>query len=322
LTVGEGLTGRWFSNVPLAESGGTRISVGFPGGILDRTLEIEWLDTNVLEQKLPLSLRVGDSLKLKAVPPLEAVSTGILSVDGVELGNGDLSTARVFTFTEAGRHTVSAELKSETGTLSASMDVIVYGADFGSAFSVAGATSRKWKLPNVPRALLLESDPYLSLTEQDGGEPRQVLVTSLKDSSDYQRVIARLPNAGPIVAATAVNTFRIIAAAKALDAHMVNVLPDGTRVIQMGIAIDGPIPADLSIWLEMYVTDAVFANGDTFHHLTAADFDEFGIARITIYKAPGGNIAAICHWIRPYAEDPTEDRTEDPAEEPTGDTAE
>jgi hypothetical protein len=79
-------------------------------------------------------------------------------------------------------------------------------------------------------------------------------------------------------------------------------LPDGTRVLEFMLMIDGVIPADLSIWLEFYVTDAVFADGSTRYHLTAADFDENGVARILVYKAPGSGVA-ICHWIRPYGDD-------------------
>ena len=65
-------------------------------------------------------------------------------------------------------------------------------------------------------------------------------------------------------------------------------------------------PPDLSLWMQMYVPDAVFANGGSWLHLTAADFDENGRTEIDIYKAPGDGVPYVCHWIRPFSDGPGE----------------
>lgn len=103
-----------------------------------------------------------------------------------------------------------------------------------------------------------------------------------------------------MVADTTVNVFRVVGADESRDVRVVDILPDGTRVIEISFLIDGKVPADLSIWLDFFVTDALFENGDSRYHLTAADFDENGEARLRMYKAPGDGVANICHWLRIY----------------------
>jgi hypothetical protein len=99
-----------------------------------------------------------------------------------------------------------------------------------------------------------------------------------------------------------VHSLQLSTANQTGDAIVIGTLPDGTRVVEVSYIIDGPIPDDLSIWVRLYVTDAVFANGLTWLRLTAADFDENGVARFNVYKAPGTGTPYVCHWILPYAD--------------------
>jgi hypothetical protein len=88
------------------------------------------------------------------------------------------------------------------------------------------------------------------------------------------------------------------------NSSVIRTLPDGTRVVRVIYAIDGKVPPDLSIWIQMYVTDAIFANGDSWYELTAADFNENGEASLEILKAPGLGTPYVCHWINPFMESP------------------
>jgi hypothetical protein len=170
---------------------------------------------------------------------------------------------------------------------------------------VAVGAPRVWDLPSIPRSLVLDADPGLGLEELDRQplKSRRVTVSYPDRQSGSPRVLARLWKDGPIAAATSVNAFWFVPATATGNYQVIQTLPDGTRVVEVRYVIDGPIPPDLSIWLQMDVTDAVFANGDTSHELTAADFDASGEARLLIYKAPGTNIPFVCHWIRPYFKD-------------------
>jgi hypothetical protein len=300
----EALTGQWYANVPLNPDRPKEITVRFEKEAVSQSLEIEWTATNLFDVAGPLWLRVGDSLKVHAVPSgTQGEFSGILSQDGKVLQGDSPDVPRVIRFDQPGAHTVSASVKIGAEQVRAEIQVFVFKADFGPPFSVAAGTPRIWKLPGVDAAVELESDPMLLIEGLDATASgvRQVRVTHHGDA-DSPRVVGRVPGVG-IIASTSVASFRVVDSARTLDAHVIDVLPDGTRVVEVGFVIDGPIPPDLSLWIELYVADAVFANGATRYELTAGDFDKNGIARLRIYKAPGDGVAAVCHWIRPFEDD-------------------
>jgi hypothetical protein len=176
----------------------------------------------------------------------------------------------------------------------------VRAADFGGELSLAVGYPRIWELPLVPRDLSIGADAWLTLAEQDTTAPAPRTFVATATEAGPARVLARLGEDGPVLAAATVSSFHFASATETAESSVVEVLADGTRVVQIGYVIDGRIPADLSIWLRLYVTDAVFANGDTWYHLTAADFDANGMARLMILKAPGRGTAFVCHWIKPF----------------------
>jgi hypothetical protein len=161
----------------------------------------------------------------------------------------------------------------------------------------------------VPKELFIQADATLELAEHSTNQnDYQVIdVTSYATLGASSRVLARLYEGGPIVAASTVESFYFAASTVTNNNSIIRILPDGTRVVRSVFAIDGKIPDDLSIWIEMYVTDTVFANGDSWYELTAADFDENGEAVIEFYKSPGSGSPFVCHWIRPFMNDEEQD---------------
>ena len=307
IAVHPGLDGHWFANVPLNPSGETKIDGAFENGSVREEHTISWTVTNLFGAPDTLRVRVGDSLKIAALPagsdPTATVAT--LSRDGEPLGGGSAADPRIVKFDQPGIVTLAAVAVTGQETQETSMKIEVVAADFGPAFSVAAGAARTWNLPGLERTLVLEADAGLGLEEIDSLPPsaRRVAVTYPASKSGSPRVLARLWKDGPIAAATTINAFWFVPATATGNHRVIEVLADGTRVVEVRYVIDGPIPADLSIWLQMYVTDAVFADGSTWHELTAADFNANGEARLLIYKAPGKGIPYVCHWIRPFHKD-------------------
>ncbi len=303
----EGLVGRWFANVPLDPSTETPVTASFESGTLQEEHKFRWIATNLFEAPALLRIRVGDSLKLTAIPPgVDAEATvSKFTRDGQVLGAGPSAEPRIVAFDEPGTYTLAANAVTGQQSFNASIQIEVVDADFGPEFSLASGTPRVWTLPNIPHSLVIEADPDLTLEEHDREAPRsrRFTVSYPVRRSGLSRVLARLWEGGPIAAATTVNAFRFVPASVTDSSHLIDIMADGTRVVEVRYVLDGPIPHDLSIWLRFIVTDAIFANGGTWYELTAADFDANGEARILIYKAPGGGPASICHRINPYFND-------------------
>lgn len=307
ITASPGLAGHWFANVPLDPSGQTKMTGLFENGSVREEHTIHWTATNLFESTDTIRVRVGDSLRITAVPAgAEGGKMAVkLTRDGEQLSAGPGVEPRIVKFEKPGTVTLAASAADGQETLEASVKIEVVAADFGPAFAVAAGATRTWNLPGLERSLVLDGDAGLGLEEIDSQPPsaRRVSVTYPASKSGSPRVLARLWKDGPIAAATTINAFWFVPATDTGNHRVIEVLADGTRVVEVRYVIDGPIPADLSIWLQMYVTDAVFADGSTWHELTAADFNANGEARLLIYKAPGKGIPYVCHWIRPFHKD-------------------
>ncbi|MEI6535445.1 MAG: PA14 domain-containing protein, partial [Verrucomicrobiaceae bacterium] len=308
-----GRTGRWFANVPLEATGQTKITAWFEHRALHAARQVRWTETNVFAPPSPtIRVRVGDSLKFIAFPA-NATNQGTNATytrDGAGIGIAKANQGKIVAFPTPGIFTIAASglwhLAGQSGkvTLSASVQVEVMQADFGPMFSLSSNSARVWDLPNMPHSLFIDGDIGLDEWVRQPNESRRFTVNSAGIKSGVPRVLARLSDGGPIVGSTNVNVFWFAAASDTGDAQVIQVLPDGTRVVEVRYVIDGIVPPDLSIWLQFYVDDAVFADGSSWHELKASDFDASGEARLLIYKAPGNNSPAICHWILPYFKDP------------------
>lgn len=301
-----GLSGRWFANVPLNPTGDTAVTATYENGSQREDHQFRWVATNLFESPGTIRLRVGDSIKITAIPKTAGENTFVkLTRDDELLSEGSGAEPRIVKFEKAGSFTLKGAAIRGTETLTASVGVEVYAADFGTEFSVASGQSRVWDLPNLPRSLVLETDAGLGFTEMERTPPqsRRFLMKYTGGSTGSPRVLARLWNGGPVVAATTVTAFNMVAVSTVGAQRLIQILPDGTRVIEARFVLNGKVPSDLSIWIHILVADAVFADGGTWHELTAADFNANGEARLRFYKAPGRGPAAICHRVHAFFKD-------------------
>jgi hypothetical protein len=297
--VKPGVGNKWFADVPLKQDGETGVSVSFEGSSIRKDLRLRWdaLDPFVAPERF--DLRVGDTLKL-SVPKSGALgenATCQFTVGGKEIYSGPVGGVAFMTAQEPGEHLVTARVAGAAGESTHEFTVVAHAADFGATYHLAAREPRIWNLPGIAPSLSLDHESQLSLV--DTGEPKEGrCVRANWDSTRTgpTRVLARLWPQGPVASATSVNVFRLVDATESGDANVVAVLPDGTRVVELAYLIEGEIPKDFSLWIDFYVTDAVFEDGSTRYHLTAADFDEQGMARLKIFKAPGEGMAYVCHW--------------------------
>jgi hypothetical protein len=312
LEVMEGLRGRWYANVPLDPDGtATGLRITYEGGVIGEAHDIQWSVTNLFGGG-EFHVRLGDSMRLVAFDPAkEAAMAGFsLRIEDSELNNGTATTPYVHRFEEAGRMEMAVSVTHGDG--SRSNDVAVFhvaGAELGEDFHMPSSPGRQWMPPALADDVALEADGHLALYEITEGDdqPRAFHAMFESPGASRGRVLARVSDGGPVLDAVTFHGFQLASSTRTGDHRLVEILPDGTRVVRVGYVINGVIPPDLAIWIQLYVPDAVFANGSAWLLLTAADFDENGRAQFDVYKAPGKGIPYVCHWIRPYGEGPGED---------------
>lgn len=303
LTIQDHFAGHWHTNVPLnPDASPTKLHLNFENGTQSESHEILWIPTNLAEAPAINHLRLGDSIRVVAFEnPADTFTVRY----GDEIWEKRSATEPVtIIFDQPGTYTLSA---TWGGGSSASVTYHVHQADFGDPIAVPSGTSRVWTPKNVPSPLEIDAEEGITLTPVAfpapslEGAPQPYLLANATTTSGPRGLVARLPGHGAILATGTVDSFVLSAGSKTGDAHLVGTLPDGTRIIEVSYIIDGSVPADLSLWIRLYVTDAVFSNGLTWLQLTADDFDENGVAKFRVLKAPGTGTPYVCHWILPYA---------------------
>ena len=212
---------------------------------------------------------------------------------------GQLSTQPLaHAFSIPGNHTLTATWQPDGGgsSLTDTLTVNVLNAGFGNGIDVMTYNRRSWEIPGVAHGLDIQADSSLSWSEEDtaGSSVRRFLVNTYDTGTRH--VLARLPGGGSILARGDVRGFAVAAVDETSDATMVTQYADGTYLMRMTLVADN-LPSNARIRIRSYYQGTTFLNGGNTLDLTAADFDENGIAYIYMEWADGASSPHMCHYI-------------------------
>jgi hypothetical protein len=294
----------FYANVPLSESAPVTLSATFQSGALAESKEIIWSPTN-LRAYHTLHIRKGDALRLDAwnnagVPGNNTSFT--VTMDGTLLADDQANTTHTsgqpftVTFDTAGTHTLVVTYGNKpphTTTLH------VHRATFGPALSVRAYHPRDWTPPSISRKLIVEADSRLSWQETTATDgPRSFRVMPFEAAERH--VIARIPDDASgapcaIVDRGTLNAFYLAYIDETGDAVLVHTFPDGSRLMRGSIVAVG-LPPDVYIRIISLFQGTLFINGADTLWLTAADFDQNGIANI-YYEWDGEGDPKMCTGV-------------------------
>jgi hypothetical protein len=315
----------FYANVPLSEGGPVSLNASFQSGALSEVHSISWMpaDLNTLET---LHIRQGDSLRLVASKktggngPSSTFGTYSVSLDGTLLTNDHSHTIHVpdrpfkATFDIPGVHTLLVTYQGNRPPRSVTLHV--HAASFGPALSVGAFVAREWTPDSLEPLLAVEPDSRLSWDETTSeGSPRSFLVTT--SEAGQRHVLARMPGdvtgaPSAIVARGTVNGFYLAYIDETGDAQLIHRYPDGTSLMRGSIVAVG-LPPDVYIRLSTYFQGTLFTNGSNTLWLTAADFDQNGVANI-YFEWDGEGSPYMCTFVDLFTTEPPP-----PAEDPPAD---
>lgn len=143
----------------------------------------------------------------------------------------------------------------------------------------------------------IEADASLfwSETTASGATSRSFLANAY-EAGDY-RAIARCPDTGNILAAGTVSAFSLARATQTNDSQVVEVRPDGSKVIRFTIVGEN-LPDNLELRLRMNYQGTVFPDGSRDLILRRSDFSESGVANILVETS--SNPPQICHSMSSF----------------------
>jgi len=215
-------------------------------------------------------------------------------------GGAQAATAPLaYTFSIPGKHVLTATWSPADGSaaVSSSMNVDVLTADFGSGLEVLTYNERVWELPGIGSEIELDVDARLHWLEDHSvaeDAPRSFAVNTFEDGTRH--VLARLPGDGAIVARGEVHGSNLASVSETGDTTVVTQYLDGTDLLSFTYVAEN-LPADAVIIFRSLFQGTTFLDGGNELILTAADFDENGIARIHLERPPSLSGRKVCHNV-------------------------
>jgi len=297
----------FYANVPLSESSSTILTASFQSGSIIDSRNIDWLATNLFTHD-SMDIRQGDSLRLDAWTGSSPSGTFTVTLNGILLTNAQSGTTHTsgqpfkVTFETPGTHTLTAILSDQSVH---HVTLRVRSASFGPGLGVRANYKRYWTPANLPADLVIEGDSRLNLKEDAAASARSFWVTPYEAGTRH--VLVRLPESahgapGAILTRGTVNAFYFAFIDETADPVVVTTYPDGTQLMRDSIVVVG-LPPDIVIRLTCNYQGTIFVDGSTQMDLTAADFDQNGVAQI-YYEHPGVGDPYMCTFVNIYTTAP------------------
>jgi hypothetical protein len=284
----------FFASIPLDPTQPTNLSVSYQNGEQTQTHPVTWAPTNILAHSA-LTIAKGDSLRLTAhggIAP-EGHFTLTSGSVGFQAASSASDQPLVLTFGQPGTHTFTATWTPPSGDpLTSTLTLTVRGADFGPPFVLQTYNRRTWQV-NGMQGMMIEPDSALfwrETTASPGASSRSFLANAY-DAGDY-RAIARCPDTRRILAVGNVSVFSLARAGSTADAQVVEIRPDGSKVMRFTIVAEN-LPTNAEIRIRMNYQGTVFPDGSRNLVLRARDFSSNGIANVIVETS--SDPPQLCH---------------------------
>jgi hypothetical protein len=305
IVVKQSIGDSWYADIALSPTNATDIVVTEQNGFVAYSNQVTWVELNILEgiYTNTVYIREDSSLRLNAYPTNATNGTIAVDVYDSEMNwlTNQVTTSMapfVHAFEAPGLYHVIGSYSNATMVTNETIKVQVDNSRFADdeLVTIAGV-EREWLCPDLSHDVFVEYDDALSVSYTElGGSGLNFAIVNQYDTAFY--MIARLGEGGPILDNVKVSS---VYGDNGSYWRVVENYSDGSRMIEVRLSL-GYVPDDLNVYLSMAVAGAVFENGMLSMHLTAADFDELGVATYRIVQA-ADVLTSVCHYTSIYQGD-------------------
>ena len=291
--IRHGLGDGWVADVPLNPASNTQVQVDCDNGQESLTGSITWVEFNLLAPTTNrLILRKNDGLKWNLRPVSQSNGTVRVYTNGTLVHVSATNAPWINAFTNAGTYLVSG-VWSNAGavTYSSTVTVEVVDAFFAGNPVVWVGYARTWNCPNISTNVWVGFDQEVTATRTVA--PTGATFTLRMGQAESHSAVARLGGTnGPVIATARVHGFSQLSTTDlGVDMYF---YPDGTGRLDVSVLINSAeFPLDMDVYIALVGGGLTFAGGGTLMEL---DFDETGMATVTIYVA-ADSWAAFCHSL-------------------------
>ncbi|HBA83476.1 MAG TPA: hypothetical protein DCZ95_05210 [Verrucomicrobia bacterium] len=297
LVVRRGVQDAWFADVSLSPTNNTKLQVLADNGWLVFSNEVRWAELNLLAASTnQYTIRAHDALLLNAYPSNAAAGDVTLSIAGVTSYVTTVNVPTPHRFASGGVYQVVGTWTDGSEVLSATVQVTAVQASFSGSPVVYLGNVRHWDNPDIPSAMLLESDPRMDVQSSILPSGLRRLYLDI-DAPETRTIVARLYEQGPILDAATIRGVDVYSSSQIL-LQPVHVYSDGSKLVEMIVHITD-MADGVNVRIEPYTSAVSLLDGSPVLYLTPDDFDENGEARVYFVLVPNWE-DGVCHGLWVY----------------------
>ena len=294
IALQRGIANGWYANVELSAQESTVITLSHPDAA-ERALSAQWQVLNLFTYtQESLRLRLGDALLLNAYPPEHTDGAVTIQIDETTAYSTTVDQPVAHRFQTPGTYQILATWSLAGTSEQASITVEVIDATFAPAPICILHRTRDWLCPELPAGIPIDYDSRLGLSAE-ALDPAGLAFTLLSHHTEELRILARISEGGAIADSVAVTT---IYGDSGSYWSVVQNYPDGSRMIEVQLSLVN-VPVDIRVELTVVTGGVTFADGSLSKILTAADFDEHGVATYRMLQSAGFS-SSVCHETQYY----------------------
>ena len=290
-TIGEG----FYADIPLSPSG-EAVTLTLDDRRQVHSFPVAWEAFDVtagLTEEAPLAIRVGDALRLFGGEGGQSVLTiqkADLAADAwVAVTNLVSDVAVPYAFETPGLYRVVSEDPMGGGVKGAATVEVTASRFPQEVIALWLGKTRTLACPGLSPTAVLDYDAAMTLS----AEPREAggLTLSLDARLDRPHgMVSRLGEEGPVLDAAQV---RPVWGDNGGYYRVLQHYADGSQLTEVVLQL-GAVPPGTRVKLEIFVAGVTFEDGTRVKWLTAEDFDEYGVCRLTFIR--GANVkTSVCH---------------------------
>ncbi|HCE46849.1 MAG TPA: hypothetical protein DET40_25155 [Lentisphaeria bacterium] len=284
----------WYSDVALTPNAPSNLTISFQNGQLSVNKATSWLPVNIITDD-DMTIRLNDSLLLTAAPEGSGQGSVSITVEGQTLTTVS-ETPVPYKFENTGDIQISATFTPDNNdpATTDSLNVKVVSSSFNGNPVCFFNEPRLWDNPGLDDLSVVKYDRNVNLFESDLNPGRRLDIRAVQNAPGY--VVARLGQDGPIISNASIKIMSAEATYSSLA--VIQTFTDGSVLVQSQISLSS-VPPDFKVYLKIFVGGITFDDGTIERWVYASDFDEYGVYKYNMIRAPGAT-TGMCHNIKFY----------------------
>lgn len=201
-----------------------------------------------------------------------------LLVDAYGLKKDEVSA---ISFEVPGNYFIRSTWREASGAVFQSVfEITVADVELGEPIAAIVGFGREWQPDSLKEGIELIADSHVILSE-DLSSPSHKFDLKIVSESDG-RMIARMPGTGAVVESVDVKAIADYSRLFGGTQKVIDVFPDGTKIIEYLFVLGGDLPEDFRIHLTPLSAGVLFEDGSLEQWITPEDMDELGRYRMRL----------------------------------------